>query len=115
MAQAEVQEPLDTAAAGAAAGGGGGKVKGKTEYVILASVDLGKTWTVEGEATATSKANALSHFYEERDLPENTTPLKDTEVRKAPHEYVKFQAIPKSSWKALKPAPPRPRVPFAEE
>lgn len=103
MAAAEQEAPITSAGTTTTT-----KESRKTLYVILASVDGGTTWVRQGEQEATTKATALSHFYEARDLPE----AEDTIVH--PSEYVLFQAVPKSSWKALKPAPPRPRVPFSE-
>lgn len=80
----------------------------KTAYVILASVDEGMTWKVEGLQEATSKANALSHFYEMTEIPGGAS------SNGADPPEPLFQAVPQSSWKALKPATPRPRIPFSE-
>lgn len=77
-------------------------------YVLLASVDGGTTFEVVGKQRASSKASALSHFYETHTLPE----IPEEHVG-AGGELV-FQAIPESSWKPLKPGSHRPRVPFAE-
>lgn len=81
--------------------------KRKTTYVILSSLDGGKTWSLEGEQAATRKDSALSHYFEKRDLPE-----REVDVH-GPGDVL-FQAIPKSSWKALRPSERPPRIPFSE-
>lgn len=86
----------------------------KTNYVVLATRDSGATWTVEGRQVATSKASALSHFYESRPLPEGAEIPPVTEGAAPEVHDVLFQAVPASSWKALRPATPRPRLPFSE-
>lgn len=86
--------------------------KEKTVYVILASIDGGKTWTMEGTQEATSKASALSHFYENRAIPVDV--VDENAVEPVPRHESLFQAIPPSSWKPLKPSDPRPRIPFSE-
>lgn len=89
-------------------------LNGQTIYVILASVDGGSVWTVEGRQPATGKASALSHFYEERPLPTgNWGEAKEGSVGAVRQEPM-FQAIPSSSWKLLRPTPTRLRTPFAE-
>lgn len=79
-------------------------LNGQTIYVILASADGGSTWTVQGRQPASGKHSALSHFYETHDLP----------GAEPPQGEVLFQAIPSSTWKLLRPAPPRLRTMFAE-
>lgn len=87
-----------------------GESKKPTKYVILSSVDGGRTWAVEGQQLAGSRTQALNTFYEKRDLPAVPPDGPAAVVEEGPS----FQAVPESSWKAHKPKPPRPRVAFSE-
>ena len=87
----------------------------KTEYVILCTTDSGGSWKVLGRQAATAKASALSHYFEDREIPvgdQIANPLGPDDPSDV-HDVL-FQAVPASQWKALRAATPRPRVPFTE-
>lgn len=103
MAESEATQAVLEPGADPPAGSEPDEKKHRGNYVLLVSTDDGETWTKAGEYEASGKASALSHFYENRPIPEPEEGLETL-----------FQAIPAKSWKPLKPAAPRPRVPFSE-